>query len=118
MIDNLLLALKVSGVGIVVLLAVLAAFAGLVSLMTRFLKDKPEEEEESGGEEEETVAAEAEAAPEAENLGQVAAIAVALARAQSVFTAAAQPSKGEFNSWGQYHLNRRLNSSVSFRRTK
>lgn len=118
MIENLLLALKISGIGILVLLAVLAAFAGLVSLMTRFLKDKPEEEESAGEEEVTEALSEAQPETETENLGQVAAIAVALARAQSVFTAAAQASKAEFNSWGQYHLNRRLNSTVSFRRTK
>ncbi len=113
--SELLIALKVSGIGILVLLAVLAAFAGIVSLLTRFVKDKPEEEEE-GEEEEGEEAAEVETVES--DLGKVAAIAVALARAQSVFTAAAQPSKSEFNTWGQFHLNRRLNSNVSFRRTK
>jgi len=49
--ENLGLALKISGVGIVVLLLVLTVFAGLISLLTKFLKDKPEEEQEAGEEE-------------------------------------------------------------------
>ena len=38
------LALKISGIGIVVLLLVLSFFAFVVNLMTRFMVDKPEEE--------------------------------------------------------------------------
>ena len=117
MLENLLLALKISGIGIVVLLAVLAAFAGLVSLMTKFLKDKPEEEESEDSEADESIDEPEMASPES-NLGRVAAIAVAIARAQSAFTTATKPSSSFLNSWGQFHLNRRLNSSVLTRRTK
>ena len=117
MAENLLLALKISGVGILVLLAVLAAFAGIVSLMTKFLKDKPEEEESEGGAEDDGIDEPEMASPEPE-LGRVAAIAVAIARAQSAFTTATKPSSSFLTSWGQFHLNRRLNSSVLTRRTK
>lgn len=115
--NTLLLALKISGIGIVVLLAVLAVFAGLVSLMTTFLKDKPEEEESSDEEEVEGID-EPELASVEPDLSRVAAIAVALARAQSVFTTASQPTGTFLNSWGQFHLNRRLNSSMPTRRTR
>ncbi len=116
MLDNLLIALKVSGIGIVVLLLALTVFAGLVSLMTRFLKDRPEEEE--SGEVEEAEIAESETIPAESELGRIAAIAVAIARAQSAFVTSSNPSSSALSSWGQFHLNRRLNSSVPTRRTK
>jgi len=115
--NNLLLALKISGIGIVVLLAVLAVFAGLVSLMTRFLKDKPEKEE-SGGEEDVEGIDEPELVSVEPDLSRVAAIAVALARAQNVFATTTQPAGSLLNAWGQFHLNRRLNSSMPTRRTR
>ncbi|MRR29208.1 hypothetical protein EG834_02470 [bacterium] len=115
--NTLLLALKISGIGIVVLLAVLAVFAGIFSLMTTFLKDKTEEEESSDEEDVEGID-EPELSSVEPELGRVAAIAVALARSQSVFTTAAQPSGSFLNSWGQFHLNRRLNSSMPTRRTR
>lgn len=115
--NNLLLALKISGIGIVVLLAALALFTGLVSLMTRFLKDKPEEEESNAEEDVEGID-EPELASVEPDLNRVAVIAVALARAQSVFAAANPPTGSFLNSWGQFHLNRRLNSSMPTRRTR
>ena len=114
--ENLVLALKISGVGILALLVVLALFAGLISLLTRFLKDKTEAEE---SEREEGTETEAEAqSPEQLDIAQVAAIAAAIARAQSAFTSIPQSSGSELSSWGQFHLNRRLTSSEKARRTK
>lgn len=113
--ENLGLALKISGVGIVVLLLVLTLFAGLISLLTKYLKDKPEEEESSS---EEELIAEAEPQSEETDLAHVAAIAVALARAQSAFSGVSQTTGSALSSWGQFHLNRRLNASASSRRTK
>lgn len=113
--DTLGLALKISGIGIVVLLLMLSLFAGLISLLTKYLKDKPEEEE-SGTEEE--LEAEAEPLSEETDLAHVAAIAVAIARAQSAFSSASQTTGSALSSWGQFHLNRRLNASVTSRRTK
>ena len=111
--QDVLLALKISGVGIVVLLLVLAALAGIISLLTRFIKDAPEEEE--GTSEEETPSP----APAAgTDLSKIAAIAVAIARAQSEYSAAGESSVSLKNSWGQFHLNRRLNLSSTFRRSK
>ena len=114
--ENLDIALKLSGIGIVVLLLVLTIFAGLISLLTQFLKDKPEEEEATGSEEE--LEAEAETQPEETDLVHVAAIAAAVARAQSAFSTVAQTTGSALSSWGQFHLNRRLNASVTSRRTK
>ena len=114
--ENLDIALKLSGIGIVVLLLVLTVFAGLVSLLTQFLKDKPEEDEETGGAEE--LEAEAETQPEETDLANVAAIAVAIARAQSAFSTVAHTTGSALSSWGQFHLNRRLNASMTSRRTK
>jgi sodium pump decarboxylase gamma subunit len=114
--ENLGLALKISGIGIVVLLLVLTVFAGLISLLTKFLKDKPEEEQEAG--EEEELEAEAEPSSEESDLERLAVMAVAIARAQSAFFTVSQTTGSAFNSWGQFHLNRRLNTSVTSRRTK
>ena len=112
--ENLGLALQISGVGILVLLAVLALFAGLISLLTRILKDKPKEESERGDE----LEAAAESPSDETHLAQVAAMAVALARAQSAFSNAPQNTGSALSSWGQFHLNRRLNTSEISRRTK
>jgi Na+-transporting methylmalonyl-CoA/oxaloacetate decarboxylase gamma subunit len=112
--DTVLLALKISGVGIFVLLLVLAALALIISLLTRFIKDKPEEGDDEVGEEA--------AAPVAEvqtnDLGKIAAIAVAIARAQSEFTFVSESTTSTLSNWGQFHLSRRLNLSSSIRRSK
>lgn len=113
--QDVLLALKISGVGIVVLLLVLAALAGIISLLTRFIKDAPEEEESTSEEEEKTPSP---APATGTDLSKIAAIAVAIARAQSEYSAAGESSVSLKNSWGQFHLNRRLNLSSTFRRSK
>lgn len=112
--SNLIYALKVSGVGIVVLLLVLALFAGVVSLMTRFIVDKPSKEEEAEPE----VAISTTSAKES-NLATIAAIALALYRAQTEVqsTELTAPS-GEINSWRQFNLQRRLTQSSTIRRSR
>ena len=115
--STLIYALKISGIGIVVLLLVLIILAGIVSLMTRFIVDKPEKEEEVV---EEVKPAQV-AAPkdDKKDLAMVAAIALAVCRAQtemqSVETAA---PAGEVNAWKQFNLQRRLAQSSNFRRTR
>ncbi|MBN2257340.1 MAG: OadG family protein [Anaerolineaceae bacterium] len=115
--ENILLdALKISGIGIFALLLILALLAGVVSLMTKHIKDKPEED---------TVE---EAAPQLQaasktgkksNLGLVAAIAVAIAKAQSEMTMAGDGTQpGEVNAWRQFQLHRRLTQSSTIRRAK
>lgn len=114
--SELIYALKISGVGIVVLLLVLVALAGVVSLMTKFIVDKPEKETEV--EEEETTAI-AESPKEKSNLEAVAAIALALYRAQTeIQSSETSAPAGEINSWRQFNLQRRLTQSSTIRRTR
>jgi len=112
--SELIYALKISGVGIVVLLLVLVALAGVVSLMTKFIVEKPKKEEEP--EEEKAVAVTTE---KSSNLETVAAIALALYRAQTeIQTSETSAPAGEINSWRQFNLQRRLTQSSTIRRTR
>lgn len=115
--NNLLFALQISGIGIVVLLLVLAALAGVVYLMTRFIVDKEETEE---GAEESAPAAEAAAIEEPKtDLKLAAAIAVAIARAQAEMQVVSTEAEGgELNAWRQFGLQRRLTQPSTFRRTR
>lgn len=116
--DNILVeALQISGVGIVVLLIALVLLAGLVSLMTKYIVDKPEEQEEEVAAEGVVVAAPA--STEKKDLQMVAAVAVALYRSQLALTSStAEDAGGATNSWLQFKLNRRLNQSATLRRTR
>ncbi len=112
--ETVILALKISGAGILVLLLVLALLAGIVSLLTRFIKDAPEEDEDAGDENEtvDTVVV------ETNDLAKIAVMAVAIARAQSEFSVSTKSDSMSLNPWGQFHLSRRLNLSSSIRRSK
>jgi len=112
--DTVILALKISGAGIVVLLVVLALLALIVSLLTRFIKDKPEENEDTVEVEEAAITT----VSQTNDLAKIAAIAVAIARAQTEFSVSAKSDSMTLNSWGQFHLSRRLNLSSSIRRSK
>lgn len=110
------LAIKVAVVGLFVLLIVLAALAGIVYLLTRYVVDKKEEE---------TTKVEGTPAPAAAieetktDLSLAAAVAVAIARAQAeIQTVTSEISAGEVNAWRQFGLQRRLNQSSNIRRTK
>lgn len=115
--SDLIYALKVSGVGIVVLLLVLVLFAGVVSLMTKFIVDKPNKETEA--EEAETEKTISSTPVKESNLATIAVIALALYRAQTEVqsTETTAPS-GEFNSWRQFNLQRRLTQSSTIRRSR
>jgi len=115
-VNNILLALKISGIGLFILLLVLVVLALIVSLLTRFVKDAPEEGEENGGDEEET--SDPIVVAQVDDLGKIAAIAVAIARAQSDFSITTDSAVSSLSNWGQFHLNRRLNLSSSIRRSK
>ncbi|MHC1740473.1 MAG: OadG family transporter subunit [Anaerolineaceae bacterium] len=115
-IQTILLALKISGIGMLVLLLVLAALALLVSLLTRFIKDKPEESEENSDGDEEF--SETTVIKPVDDLGRIAAIAVAIARTQPKGSSLTNESTPTFNNWGQFHLNRRLNLSSHIWRSK
>jgi len=114
--SDLIYALKISGVGIVVLLLVLVALAGVVSLMTKFIVDKPEKETEDEEKPVPTIATNDE---KKSNLEAIAAIALALYRAQTEVqsTETTAPS-GEINSWRQFNLQRRLTQSSTIRRSR
>ena len=110
------LAIKVAVVGLIVLLIVLTALAGIVYLLTRFIVDK--KEEEPAVTEEKPAPAAAVEEPKTE-LSLAAAVAVAIARAQAeVQIVANDISAGEVNAWRQFGLQRRLNQSSTIRRTK
>jgi len=111
--ETVILALKISGAGILVLLLVLALLAGIVSLLTRFIKDAPEEED--AGDADETVDT---VVVETNDHAKIAVMAVAIARAQSEFSVSTKSDSMSLNSWGQFHLSRRLNLSSSIRRSK
>lgn len=114
--STLAFALKISGIGIVVLLLVLVLLAVVVGLMTRFIVDKPEKKEETV----EEISSASEALPEGKsNLEVIAAIALAIARGQAeTQSVQSLTSAGEVNSWRQFNLQRRLNQSSNIRRTR
>lgn len=116
--DNVLIeALQISGIGIVALLISLSLLAGLISLMTKYIVDKPDKQEEEVVSEE--APAPLESPSKTKDLQKVAAIAVALYRSQLELTSlSSDDSEGAMNSWQQFRLNRRLNQSATFRRTR
>ena len=113
--SSLIFALKISGIGIVVLLLVLVVLAFVVSLMTKFIVEKPEDETI-----EEVAQPQIEAkSEESSDLQLVAAIALALYRAQTeTQTVSTASSAGEINAWKQFNLQRRLAQSSSLRRIR
>ena len=116
MTDLLVFALQISGIGIVVLLAVLSLLALVISLMTRYIVDKPEKEETP----EVSISAPIQTEePKENNLGEIAAIAVAYYRAQVELSAVnSEVTAGEMNSWRQFKIFQRLNQSSTIRRMK
>lgn len=117
--ENLGLALQISGIGIFALFLVLVVLAGIISLMTRYLVDRPEKQEE----EEESVTQiekNEEVAPESnQDLKLAAAVALAIYRAQvEMSTVQTVEAGAEVNSWRQFKLINRLNQSSNIRRTK
>lgn len=117
--DNsvLLEALKISGIGIVVLLLVLVLLAFLVSLMTKFIVEKPETE--TAIEPETPQPAQTKQAEKKSDLKKIAVLAVALARAQAETTYTESPTPaGVQNAWLQFNLQRRLTQSSNLRRSR
>ncbi len=117
--ENLPLALQISGIGIVALFLVLVVLAGIISLMTKYLVDRPEKDEDEDISETPEVSIE-EVAPESKNdLKLAAAIALAIYRAQVEMSAVKPVETGaEVNSWRQFKLINRLNQSSNVRRAK
>jgi sodium pump decarboxylase gamma subunit len=117
--ENLGLALQISGIGIVALFFVLVVLAGIISLMTKYLVDKPEKQEEEAESEAQIEKIE-EVAPESnQDLKLAAAIALAIYRSQVEMSAVSPVETGvEVNSWRQIKLINRLNQSSNIRRGK
>ena len=116
--ENLGIALKISGIGIVVLLLVLALLAGIVYLLTIFLVDK-EDKKETVVEATSEKTEEKEKVETKSDLLLAAALAVAIARAQAdTQVALADATTGEVNAWRQFGLQRRLTQSSTIRRTR
>ena len=116
--NSLVFALQISGIGIVVLLLVLVLLAVVVWLMTKFIVDKPEKAEEEAVQPV-SAAAEETTTEKKSDLQLVAAIALALYRAQTETQLAAPESSAvEVNAWRQFGLQRRLTQSSTIRRTK
>jgi len=116
--NTLLFALQISGIGIAVLLLILAALAGVVYLMTRFITDRPEKVEVT---EEPPPPAAGEVEGVKPDLRLAAAVALAIARAQTETQSMEMESEisaGAINSWRQYGLHRRLTQSSTIRRTR
>ncbi|HNR02780.1 MAG TPA: OadG family transporter subunit [Anaerolineaceae bacterium] len=110
------LAIKVAVIGLLVLLVVLAALAGIVYLLTRYLVDK---KEEAPATEEIAAPAVAEVEEPKSDLTLAAALAVAIARAQAeIQSVATDITTGQMDAWRQFGLQRRLNQSSTIRRTK
>jgi len=110
------LAIKVAVIGLVTLLLVLTALAGIVYLLTRFVVEKKEEEKTGAVE---TPAPAAAVEEPKTDLMLAAAVAVAIARAQAeIQTVTSEISAGEVNAWRLYGLQRRLNQSSTIRRTR
>ncbi|PKO14880.1 MAG: hypothetical protein CVU39_12440 [Chloroflexi bacterium HGW-Chloroflexi-10] len=117
--NDLVFALQISGIGIVLLLIALSLLAGLISLMTKYIVDKPEKTNEENSDVVETKAEVEEFVSDKKDLQLAAAIAVALYRAQLEITSVSTEQAGEtMNSWRQFKLNRRLNQSSTIRRTR
>jgi Na+-transporting methylmalonyl-CoA/oxaloacetate decarboxylase gamma subunit len=113
-------ALVFSGIAIVLLILALAALAGVVTLMTTFIKGDPEEE---AGEDADSYPVEVEtptAPAEDRKLKlRAAGIAVAIARAQAEHEAISSGGnrQGESSSWRAYHRSRQLSQTVKVRRS-
>lgn len=114
--DDVLLAVKISGLSIIVLLLVLTLLAFIVGFLTRVIKEEPEEEEDNGNTDEEISSSAS--TEQSDDLARIAAIALSIVRAQPEFANSGESSASALNSWGQFHRNRRLNLSSSIRRSK
>jgi Na+-transporting methylmalonyl-CoA/oxaloacetate decarboxylase gamma subunit len=109
-------AIKISSIGIVVLLLVLAALAVIVYLMTRFIVDKEDKEETL---EQETVQPAAEIMEPRSDLKLAAAVAVAIARSRADTQSVTIETSAEgVNPWRLFGLQRRLNQSSTIRRAR
>lgn len=109
-------AMLIVGVAILVLLAVLSAIAGLIYFLTGVIKGDEESEEEMVTA---SPAAVIDTTTEDEHVAKmkIALIAVALARAVEVQGGGAEEAVGEVSSWRQFYMTRRLNQSLTVRRS-
>lgn len=117
--NDLVFALQISGIGIIALLISLSLLAGLISLMTKYIVDKPEKDDNESVDTVETAVVATETISDKSDLKLAAAIALAVYRAQLEITSIPTlHPEGAVNSWQQFKLNRRLNQSSTIRRTR
>lgn len=106
--------LIIVGVSILVLLAVLSVFAGLIYFLTGIVKDDETSEDMVA------IPAFSAAVPgvdvEREGKKKIALIAAAIARAAQAGKPAVTESEGAYNSWHLFHHSRRLNQTIRVRR--
>ncbi len=103
--DPVVISLVVTGIGMLMLFLALAFLCGLMYLMTAFIKDRPRSragEQRGKG---------------AEEKRRVAAIAVALARAEQELASIGAPSaEGPVSAWQAFHHQRQLTLNAPTRK--
>ncbi len=114
MLTDLSLSLGIVGIGMLVLLLVLTAFAGLIYGLTFLIKDNHDEEEGEAEVGESAPVVET-AAPAALKL-RAAIIGVALARAAADLGGQSDLQSQDVNTWRTFHRVRRLSQSKPVRR--
>jgi Na+-transporting methylmalonyl-CoA/oxaloacetate decarboxylase gamma subunit len=101
--NPLVIALTVSGVGLLILFGALVFLYGLMYAMTAIIRDRPDVKEEMP-----VPVVEADGKP-AHVMQKVAVVAVALARAELESSLARSPeAEVGLSPWGQYHRHRLL----------
>jgi len=109
-------AMLIVGVAILALLIVLSVMAGLIYFLTGVIKDNEETEEEMV-EAPPVAVIDAAAVDERAVKTKIALIAVSLARAAQMQSGGDEEPGREISSWRQFYMTRRLNQSLSVRRS-
>ena len=112
--NNILLALAVTGTGLVILLLILTFLAFLVNGMTSLIKSKDDKEDEKVDEEQgenQSMSVEQGVAEKAAALG----VAFALAELQ-ISPVSGGSKDNHFAPWREFHRARRLNQTIRTRR--
>jgi Na+-transporting methylmalonyl-CoA/oxaloacetate decarboxylase gamma subunit len=111
---NILLALEVTGIGLLILLLILTFLAFLVSGMTSLIKSKDNKEDVKVGEEQgenQSMSVEQGVAEKAAALG----VAFALAELE-ISPVSGSSEDNDFTPWRGFHRARRLNQTIRMRR--
>jgi Na+-transporting methylmalonyl-CoA/oxaloacetate decarboxylase gamma subunit len=112
--NTILLALAVTGTGLVILLLILTLLAFMVNVMTSLIKGKDEEKDESAADEK---PGKTQAIVEQGVAEKAAALGVAFALAELQISPVSGGSKdNHFAPWREFHRARRLNQTIRTRR--